>query len=102
MRHETQKYESAVQELLRLDWKIGREGFEDLKEPEILELIQHQDKLTAQEIDEILINPQRDEKESLLIVAPTLSIICSYKSADFYSESYWWYDRQWSKYDEKV
>ena len=44
MRHETQTYESILHELLRLGREIGGEGFEDLNEPEIVELVQHQDK----------------------------------------------------------
>ena len=52
--------------------EIGGEGFEDLNEPAILELIQHQDQLTAQKLYAILTNSQQDEEESLLIDSPTL------------------------------
>ena len=62
--HNSITYENVVKDFLRLGREIGEEGFPDLSEPEVLELIKpKQDQLTAQEIEEMLKElPQDDEK----------------------------------------
>ena len=63
-------YEECVKSLLRLATEIGGEGFEDVREAEIYELIQAQnEEFSAEDIDQILRQSEtkeemKDEEES--------------------------------------
>ena len=56
--------EECIQSLLRLGVEIGGDGFEDVTEQEVLELLQNKnDALSIAELDEILTKTQADVEE---------------------------------------
>lgn len=68
-------YDECVKSLLRLAREIGGEGFEDMNESDVQEIIRPTAGLTAEDIDEILNDPQNideENKESEEVEEPAL------------------------------
>ena len=71
--HET--YDQCVMDLLRLAREIGGEGFDDIGESEISELIQPTNEgFSAEEIDQILSESGKDSEETTEAQEPVLTM----------------------------